>query len=95
MTTQYRESDLAFLKRLLAEEGLFCWFERQADAGETLGRHPDSPAFFAGREDSAHTNQASLSGLKTQQLSISKSGQGGFNQLVFDDSCQSLAGDHR
>ncbi|MBL8403798.1 MAG: type VI secretion system tip protein VgrG, partial [Dechloromonas sp.] len=39
MTTQYRESDLAFLKRLLAEEGLFCWFEHQADAGETLGRH--------------------------------------------------------
>ena len=34
MTVQYRESDLAFLKRLLAEEGLFCWFEHQADAGE-------------------------------------------------------------
>ncbi len=39
MTVQYRESDLAFLKRLLAEEGLFCWFEHQADAGETLGSH--------------------------------------------------------
>ena len=39
MTVQYRESDLAFLKRLLAEEGLFCWFEHQADAGEMLGRH--------------------------------------------------------
>ncbi|MCG2577542.1 type VI secretion system tip protein VgrG [Dechloromonas sp. XY25] len=39
MTVQYRESDLAFLKRLLAEEGLFCWFEHQAGEGETLGRH--------------------------------------------------------
>ncbi len=39
MTVQYRESDLAFLKRLLAEEGLFCWFEHQTDAAETLGKH--------------------------------------------------------
>ncbi|WP_246265475.1 type VI secretion system Vgr family protein [Aromatoleum diolicum] len=39
MTTQYRESDLAFFKRLLAEEGLFCWFEHQADPGDTLGAH--------------------------------------------------------
>ncbi|WP_051453124.1 type VI secretion system Vgr family protein [Dechloromonas agitata] len=39
MTVQYRESDLAFLKRLLAEEGLFCWFEHRAEAGEALGRH--------------------------------------------------------
>ncbi|MCK9987493.1 MAG: type VI secretion system secreted protein VgrG [Azoarcus sp.] len=39
MTTQYRESDLAFLRRLLAEEGLFCWFEHQADSGPALGAH--------------------------------------------------------
>ncbi|HJV27657.1 MAG TPA: type VI secretion system Vgr family protein [Aromatoleum sp.] len=39
MTCQYRESDLAFLKRLLAEEGLFCWFEHQTDTGDTLGSH--------------------------------------------------------
>lgn len=39
MTVQYQESDLAFLKRLLAEEGLFCWFEHRAEAGEPLGRH--------------------------------------------------------
>lgn len=39
MTTQYRESDLAFLKRLLAEEGLFCWFEHETVESETLGRH--------------------------------------------------------
>ena len=39
MTVQYRETDLTFLKRLLAEEGLFCWFEHAAEAGETLGSH--------------------------------------------------------
>ncbi|MCE1239542.1 MAG: type VI secretion system tip protein VgrG [Azonexaceae bacterium] len=39
MTAQYRESDLAFIKRLLAEEGLFCWFEHAVEDGETLGRH--------------------------------------------------------
>src|SRR5574343_65141 len=39
MSVQYRESDLAFLKLLLAEEGLFCWFEHQTDAAETLGKH--------------------------------------------------------
>jgi len=39
MTTQYRESDLAFFKRLLAEEGLFCWFEHQSDPDDTLGAH--------------------------------------------------------
>lgn len=39
MTVQYQESDLDFLKRLLAEEGLFCWFEHQAADGETLGQH--------------------------------------------------------
>lgn len=36
MTTQYGESDLAFLKRLLAEEGIFCWFEHSDD---TPGQH--------------------------------------------------------
>ena len=39
MTVQYQESDLAFLKRLLAEEGLFCWFEHAQTEGESLGKH--------------------------------------------------------
>ncbi|KAA3654842.1 MAG: type VI secretion system tip protein VgrG, partial [Proteobacteria bacterium] len=38
-TTQFQESDLAFVRRLLAEEGLFCWFEHAADDSASLGRH--------------------------------------------------------
>ena len=55
-------------------------------AGGTQQSSANAPAFFAGEKDSAHTHQASLSGIKTQQLSTSKSGQGGYNQLVFDDT---------
>nr|MBL8411526.1 type VI secretion system tip protein VgrG [Dechloromonas sp.] len=39
MTVQYNESDLAFLKRLLAEEGLFTWFEHSQEDGEAFGKH--------------------------------------------------------
>jgi type VI secretion system secreted protein VgrG len=46
----------------------------------------NAPAFFAGESDAAHTHRASLSGIKTQQLSTTRSGTGGFNQLVFDDT---------
>ena len=55
-------------------------------AGGTQQTSANAPAFFAGEKDSAHTHQASLSGIKTQQLATSKSGQGGYNQLVFDDT---------
>ncbi|MBX3618836.1 MAG: type VI secretion system tip protein VgrG [Rhizobacter sp.] len=36
---QYHESDLQFVQRLMAEEGLFCWFEHVADEGDGLGQH--------------------------------------------------------
>lgn len=40
LCTQFNETDLAFLIRLWAEEGLFAWFEHQGAAGsEHLGRH--------------------------------------------------------
>jgi type VI secretion system VgrG family protein len=40
LTTQYQESDLAFVRRLLSEEGLFGFFEHAgAPAGAALGAH--------------------------------------------------------
>ncbi|MBS1159017.1 MAG: Rhs element Vgr protein [Proteobacteria bacterium] len=55
--------------------------------GSTMQASANAPAFFAGRDaEEAHTHGASLSGLKSQQLNASRSGQGGYNQLVFDDT---------
>ena len=40
LTTQYQESDLAFVQRLMSEEGLFGFFEHRGDAGGAqLGSH--------------------------------------------------------
>ena len=40
LTTQYQESDLAFINRLMSEEGLFSWIEHLGDASSaTLGSH--------------------------------------------------------
>ncbi|MGY3041812.1 type VI secretion system secreted protein VgrG [Rhodanobacter sp. TND4EL1] len=40
LTTQYQESDAAFVQRLLAEEGVFYWFEHAGDAASpSLGTH--------------------------------------------------------
>jgi type VI secretion system secreted protein VgrG len=40
LCTQFHETDLAFLTRLWAEEGLFAWFEHEgAPSDEHLGRH--------------------------------------------------------
>jgi type VI secretion system VgrG family protein len=45
----------------------------------------NAPAWFPG-ESGAHAHPAALSGIKTQAMSTSQSGTGGYNQLVFDDS---------
>ena len=54
------------------------------------GATGNAPAWFAGssRKDQqqGHAHNAVLSGLKSQELASSKSGMGGHNQLVFDDS---------
>ncbi|AMM25717.1 type VI secretion system Vgr family protein [Variovorax sp. PAMC 28711] len=39
ITTQYLESDHAFVTRLLAEEGLYYWFEHKATDDQGLGEH--------------------------------------------------------
>uniref|UniRef100_UPI00374D9EA7 type VI secretion system Vgr family protein n=1 Tax=Undibacterium sp. TaxID=1914977 RepID=UPI00374D9EA7 len=40
LTTQYQESDLAFVQRLMNEEGLFTWIEHTGDAtSPALGSH--------------------------------------------------------
>ncbi|MGP1667371.1 MAG: type VI secretion system Vgr family protein, partial [Rhodanobacter sp.] len=55
LTTQYQESDAAFVQRLLVEEGLFYWFEHTGDVGSpTLGTHTlvladSNTAFHPGR----------------------------------------------
>ena len=45
----------------------------------------NAPAWFPG-EAGAHAYPAALSGIKTQAMSSSQSGDGAYNQLVFDDS---------
>ncbi len=39
LTTQYQETDYAFVERLLAEEGLFYWFEHAQVGDASLGSH--------------------------------------------------------
>lgn len=38
-TTQYLESDFGFLARVLAEEGVYYWFEHETGDGDALGGH--------------------------------------------------------
>jgi type VI secretion system secreted protein VgrG len=45
----------------------------------------NAPAWFPG-EQNGHAHPAVLSGIKTQSLPASQRGDGGYNQLVFDDS---------
>jgi type VI secretion system secreted protein VgrG len=40
LSIQYQETDLAFVQRLLLEEGLFCWIEHKGDSADAgLGAH--------------------------------------------------------
>lgn len=73
--------------------------ENQASygAGAATG---NAPPWFPG-ERGSHAHPAVLSGIKTQNLSASQTGDGAYNQLVFDDSVsqarlalQSHAGRH-
>ena len=53
--------------------------------GTTMNATANAPAFFAG-EAGEHAHGAALSGLKTQSVKNSQDGQGGYNQLIFDDT---------
>lgn len=53
--------------------------------GQALEASANAPAWFAGKAGE-HAHGASLSGMKSQQLSASRTGSGGYNQLVFDDT---------
>ncbi|MDQ0073479.1 type VI secretion system VgrG family protein [Variovorax boronicumulans] len=59
--------------------------EKSAGAAQSTG---NAPAWFAGegKEAKEHAHNAVFSGIKTQELSASQSGDGGYNQLVFDDT---------
>ncbi|MBO4120755.1 type VI secretion system tip protein VgrG [Cupriavidus gilardii] len=59
--------------------------KQQAGAANATG---NAPAWFAGegQKDKAYAHNAVLSGIKTQALSASQTGNGGYNQLVFDDT---------
>ena len=59
--------------------------EKSAGAAQSTG---NAPAWFAGEGKAAkeHAHNAVFSGIKTQELSASQSGDGGYNQLVFDDT---------
>ncbi len=64
LTTQYQESDLAFIERLLAEEGLFYWFEHTGDPhAANLGQHTlviadHNGAFQPGKRDTIRFSQS-------------------------------------
>ncbi|QOF78335.1 type VI secretion system Vgr family protein [Variovorax sp. 38R] len=59
--------------------------QKSAGAAQSTG---NAPAWFAGEGKGAkeHAHNAVFSGIKTQELSASQSGDGGYNQLVFDDT---------
>jgi type VI secretion system secreted protein VgrG len=63
MRTQYEESDLAFVERLLADAGLFYWFEHEADDSDNFGRHTlviadSNEAFATNRQPAVRFHRA-------------------------------------
>ena len=69
---QYQETDLAFVQRLLREEGLFCWWEHEAaPADAALGAHTlviaDHNGAFKADLGTVRFTQAGA-GLKTDSL---------------------------
>jgi len=59
LTIQYRETDYAFVERLLAEEGLFYWVEHEAD-GHTLVIADHNGAFKPGAQASVRFARADV-----------------------------------
>lgn len=59
LTVQYRETDYAFVDRLLAEEGLFYWVEHEAD-GHTLVIADHNGAFKPGPQASVRFARADV-----------------------------------
>jgi type VI secretion system secreted protein VgrG len=79
LTTQYQESDLAFIERLLLEEGLFYWFEHTGDTtSPRLGQHTlviaDHNGAFQAQNRGAmgHTIRFSQSGTAIQDDTIDR-----------------------
>jgi type VI secretion system secreted protein VgrG len=64
LTSQYQESDFDFVNRLLAEEGIFYWFEHTGDANSPgLGKHTltladSNTAFQAGSAPAVRFHRA-------------------------------------
>ena len=65
LTTQYQESDLAFVQRLMHEEGLFTWIEHEGDTDSpTFGSHTlviadHNDAFMSNEQADIRYTQAS------------------------------------
>lgn len=75
LTIQYRETDLAFVERLLAEEGLYYWIEHEAgEGGHTVVIADHNGAFVAGPQASVrfHRADATEPGDTVQQWQRSK-----------------------
>lgn len=60
LTAQYRETDFAFVERLLAEEGLFYWIEHTAGEGHTVVIADHNGAFAPGAQASVRFHRADV-----------------------------------